>query len=59
MRKQFRVTLIFETEGGITGEVPDVEFFQEQWYQTTSAMEGDLIKIEKIEEIPGVETKKL
>jgi hypothetical protein len=66
MRKQFRVTLIFETkeflesvEDGPNCVVPDVEFFQEQWEQTAAAMEGDTIKIEKIEEIPDVETKKL
>jgi hypothetical protein len=49
MRKRVRVTLIFESEDGPNCVVPDVEFFQEQWKQTASAMEGDSIKIEKIE----------
>ena len=50
-RKRFRVTLIFETNDDPKLEIPDVRFFLEQWEQTASAMEGDLITIEKIEEI--------
>jgi len=57
MRKRFRVVLIFETNDD--PEIPDNEFFQEQWEQTAAAQMGDSIVIEKIEECPGVETKKL
>jgi hypothetical protein len=50
-RKRFRVTLILEINDNPIFEYPDAKFFQEQWEQTASAMEGDLIEIEKIEEI--------
>ena len=54
MQKRFRVTLIFETNWGDDPDnniMPNNEFFQEQWEQTASAMEGDSIEIEKIEGI--------
>jgi hypothetical protein len=58
MQKRFRVTLIFELTGD--DEIyPDNQFFQEQWEQTASGAEGDLILVEKVEEIPDVENKKL
>ena len=49
MRKRFRVVLIFETNDD--PEIPDNEFFQEQWEQTAAAHMGDLIMIQKIERI--------
>jgi len=49
MRKRFRVVLIFETNDD--PEIPDNEFFQEQWEQTAAAQMGDLIMIQKIERI--------
>jgi hypothetical protein len=58
VNKKYRITLTFESTGD--EEVyPDDKFFQEQWEQTASAMEGDLIEIEKIEGMPYVGIKKL
>ena len=58
MNKKYRITLTFESTGD-EGVYPDDKFFQEQWEQTASSIEGDVIKVEKVEEIPDVETKKL
>lgn len=48
---EYRITLLLQTASEFDNEAEVTSMLHEQWDMTEASIEGDLIKIEKVEQI--------